>query len=319
VTLRTRPPTGEVAWPIVLVEGAEKVGKTYETAALTADKRIGRAFWFDLGEGSADEYGPIGNYEVVEHDGTFTDFITSLRLACAEPRIDDKPNVVAIDSGTVLWEALKDWAGMRARRSKKNRQILADDPDAEINVSSTYWNDANDRWGQMIHILRRFDGIAVIICRGKEVSKMGRDGNPVAGETEYRIEAQKALPNNVTAIVRVEAVKRLRLTGARSIHVEVPRQGIALPEDAPLAHLVFGILGAGSAFGSSPAIDPQFGRTARDAKSELVDLLKSTGLNDDEAKSRAGDVWRAGPRPDATGGDEISDMDWAELEAAVQP
>lgn len=306
--LRTRPPTGEVAWPIVLVEGGEKVGKTYAAFALSASERVDRTFVFDWGEGSADEYAALGRYEVVDHDGTHTDFAQQLRAATEEPS-DGRPNVIVIDSVSVYWDALKDWTTTRARGSQKNRALLAKDPDAEINVPSNYWNDANDRWGTMVHLLRRWPGIALLIARGKEVSKM-KDGAPVAGQTEWKVEAQKALPNVVTAIVRVDGPKRTRLMGIRSLHTEIPQGGLVLPEQAPIEHAVFDILGAGSTFAVSPAVEPRFGRTVAGAKNDLVALCGGD-------KARAQAVWDAGPCAGAPKDAEVSDMDWAELEAAA--
>lgn len=312
--LQTRTPTGRVAYPMLLVEGPEKAGKSYAAFSLAASKKVGRTFVFDWGEGSADEYATLGPYEIVDHDGTHADFIAQLRLATQEPS-EDGPNVIVIDSVSVYWDALKDWTTHRARRSKANRKLLAEDPDAEINVPSNYWNDANDRWGQMIHLLRTWPGVAVLIARGKEVSKMA-NGAPVAGQTEWKVEAQKALPNVATAIVRVDAPRRARLVGARSVHVEVTGRGIDLPAENPLEHAIFDVLGAGAGFGVSPAVEPSMGgRTVANAKNELVALLAPLG---DDARATAARLWAEGPCPDAAKDSDVSDMDWAELEAAAE-
>lgn len=310
MTLRTRKPTGQVAYPIVLVEGAEKVGKTYTALALSASEKVGRTFVFDIGEGSADEYAPLGRYEVVEHDGTFTDFIGQLEAATAEPAEDGKPNVIVIDSGTMLWEGLKNWASKRARNSRSNKALLAKDPDAEINVSSTYWNDANDRWGRMLRILRAWPGIAVVVCRGKEVSVMGADGNPIPGRTEYRVEAQKQFPYNASVHVRVEAPGVVKLTAVRSLSVTIPAKGLALPGEASLEHALFEVVSAGT-WSVADVVDAQFGRTALDAKNELTELLNGD-------KAAAAEVWKAGPCPNAVKTDEVSDADWHALEAAAR-
>lgn len=315
MALRARKPTGEVAFPMVLIEGTEKAGKSYAAFSLSASDKVGRTFVFDWGEGSADEYAALGRYEVVDHNGTHSDFIAQLRLATQEPD-DGRPNVVVIDSVSVYWDALKDWTTTRARRSKTNQRILAQDPDAEINVPSNYWNDANDRWGAMIHLLRTWPGIALLIARGKDVSKM-KDGAPVAGQTEWKVEAQKALPSVVTAIVRVEAPKRTRLMGARSVTVEVPEGGLLLPEDAPLEHAIFDVLGAGQSFAVSPAVVPQFGRTVAVAKRDLLSIMADRGIPEGEGTEAARKVWAEGPCASAGKDDEVSDMDWAELEAAA--
>src|SRR5690606_13461595 len=80
MTLRTRKPTGQVAYPTIVIEGAEKVGKTYAALALSSSEKVGRTFVFDMGEGSADEYAALGPYEVVDHEGTFTDLLAQIKL-----------------------------------------------------------------------------------------------------------------------------------------------------------------------------------------------------------------------------------------------
>lgn len=260
MALRARKPTGNVAWPLILVEGAEKVGKSVTSFELSASEKVGRTFVLDMGEGSADEYASLGPYEVLDHNGTFSDFLDQLKAATAEPAEDGKPNVIVIDSSTVLWESIKDWADARARRGKKARQILASDPDADVSIPMNIWTDAAERWGQVIHALRYWPGIGILIARGKEVAKVGKDGQPVMGQTDYKIEAHKSLGFQVTAHVRCEAPKRTRLVSVRSLHVEVPNGGLVLPEAMPLEHLVFDVLGAGGSFATStavaPAIDP---------------------------------------------------------------
>lgn len=59
MTLKTRKPTGAVPWPLVLLEGEEKAGKSWALAELSASDKVGDTYWFDLGEGAADEYGAI--------------------------------------------------------------------------------------------------------------------------------------------------------------------------------------------------------------------------------------------------------------------
>ena len=315
MALRTRPPTGKVAWPVIVVEGGEKAGKTYESLRLSASEKVGRTFAFDLGEGSADEYAALGRYEVVDHDGTFTDLLSQIKEATAVPAEDGRPNVIVLDSGTVLWESIKDWADARARRGNKAKQLLARDPDADVSIPMNIWTDAGDRWGQVMHTLRYWDGIAVIICRGKEVAKVGRDGQPVAGQTDYKVEAHKSTLFQVSAHVRMDGPKRARLMSVRSLHADVPENGMPLPEANPIEHLVFDVLGAGGEFQTSTAVAPQIGRPVAEAKSMLVDLFTKAGTPDPTGSAQA--VWLAGPCPEATKRDEVSDEQWAALVAAA--
>lgn len=307
MSLTTRQPTGQVAWPMILLEGAEKVGKTYTALRLSDSPRVGRTFVFDLGEGTADEYARLGPYEIVDHDGTFTGFLDQLKAACAEPTDPDVPNVVVIDSATVLWETIKDWAGQRARKGKKARALLRDDPDADVSIPMNIWTDAADRWGQMIHTLRYAPVVSVLIARGKEVAMVGRDGQPVMGKTDYKIEVHKSTAAQATALVRVDGPGRVRLMGVRSLSVQVPASGLALPDPDPLHHLVFDVMGAGTTFApsSAPAMTGTE-RTVAWAKSTLLELC-------DGDKGRAAKVWQAV----SPGGPRVSDDEWQALLDAI--
>jgi hypothetical protein len=256
MALRARQPTGAVAWPLILVEGGEKAGKSCTAFELSSSEKVGRTFVLDMGEGSADEYKSLGRYEVLDHNGTFVDFLGQVKEATAVPMVDGKPNVIVIDSSTVLWESIKDWADGRARRGAKARKLLASDPDADVSIPMNIWTDAAERWGQVIHALRYWDGIGILIARGKEVAKVGKDGQPVTGQTDYKIEAHKSLGFQVSAHVRCEGMHRTRLVSVRSLHATVPPQGLMLPESMPLEHLVFDVLGAGGSFAVSTAVAP---------------------------------------------------------------
>ena len=118
MTLETREPTGKAAWPLLVVEGPEKKGKSYEALALGADSRIGRCFVFDLGDGTSDEYAELGDYEIVVTDGTYHGFLTALSEVCDMPAEDGKVNAVVIDSGTDLWDLLKGFAPCPQRESR---------------------------------------------------------------------------------------------------------------------------------------------------------------------------------------------------------
>lgn len=309
--LRTRKPTGQVAWPLILVEGEEKAGKSVAAYKLSASGQVGRTFVFDMGEGTADEYAELGPYEVVEHNGTYSDLLEQMRAACAIPADPDRPNVIILDDGTALWDLLKDWTSIRARRSKVGQKKLREDPDAEIDPTMNLWTDAKDRWHRILNLLRAWPGIAVIIARGKEVSKVA-GGAPVAGETEWKVEAEKNLAFAVSAWVRMTRPHTATLIGVRSLHVDVPRNGLKLPDENPLDHLVFEVLGAGGAFGTSSRVVPSIGIDRGTAKTHLLELLKDAGVEGEEAKTLAREVW---PASDPA---EITDEQWQEIEKAAR-
>lgn len=311
--LRTRKPTGRIAYPFVLVEGEPKGGKSYAIAALSASPRVGRTFVFELGEVGLDEYAPLGPFEMVVHNGTFSDILGQVRAAMAVPQAEGKPNVIAIDSGTSLWTLLKDWTDSRARNSQKGRKTLQADPDAEIDPTMNLWNDAKERWRQVVDGLMAWDGIAVIVGRAGEVAKV-ENGQPVANQTEYRVEAEKTLVFDVTAQVRFQRGQAPRLVAVKSLFVDLPQGGIDLPREATLDHLVFEVLGGGKEFGSRNVVAPQVGLSVGTAKTRLLDAVKreTPSLQEDEAKAEAVRIWGA------SGLDGHQEITLAEL-AAILP
>lgn len=250
MTLKTRKPTGAVPWPLILIEGPEKCGKSWSGAVLSSSDKVGQTYWVDLGEGAADEYGAIpgANYLIVEHDGTYASLYGAVEeiYSLAQRAVDtgEKPVVLVIDSMTAEWELLKDWATNRAKGSKSNQAKLARDPHADIVVSNNYWNDANARHRKLMKLLMTFPGIAIITARGKQVAAI-EDGKPVEGKKEYRVEGQKTLGSDATCWVRLSRDEPPIVVGARSVHSGV-RPGRdepqPLPEDWTLEWLIFDAL-----------------------------------------------------------------------------
>lgn len=248
MTLKTRRPTGAVPWPLILVEGAEKSGKSFSLAVLSGSDKVGKTYWIDLGEGSQDEYGavPGARYEIVEHEGTFASIYNAVdeihALAGKAAEAGEKPIVLGIDSMTAEWDWLKDWATDRAKGSTSNKAKLARDPHAEIVVSANYWNDANNRHRRLMKLLMTFPGIAVMTARGKFVAVMGPNGQPVEGKKEYRVEGQKTLAFDASCWVRVSRDEPAVVVGARSVHSGV-RPGRdepqTLADDWSLEWLIF--------------------------------------------------------------------------------
>ncbi|MEU4777497.1 hypothetical protein [Micromonospora sp. NPDC023633] len=247
--LRTRKPTGRVPWPLILVEGGEKAGKSWMIAELSASPRVGPTYWIDLGEGAGDEYGAIpgARYEIVEHDGTFGDILGQVEAAKAEAaRVAAAklpPVVLGIDSGTLEWDLLKGIADAkaRARLAKRGKQIA---PDAEPQISMDLWNEINAKHRRLMTHLMTFPGIVVITARGKEVAALDNGGRPVEGSKEYKVEGQKNLAFDATVWVRVSRDHPPMVVGARSVHAGI-RPGVDRPRPVPgltLEKLVFDIL-----------------------------------------------------------------------------
>lgn len=248
--LKTRKPTGAVPWPLILLEGGEKAGKSWAAAEFTADPRLGQAYWLDLGEGAADEYAAIpgANYLVLEHDGTYPTILEQVQAVHAEAKrandAGEPPVVLVVDSMTNEWDQLKDWTTERARGSKRGKRELAADPNAEIKPAGTLWNDANTRHYRIMNLLMQFPGIAIMTARGKEVAVIGADGNPIPGQRDWKVEGHKNLGFDSSAWVRLSRDEHPQIIGARSVHAGI-RPGVDKARKVPdftVAWLVFDVL-----------------------------------------------------------------------------
>lgn len=297
MTLKTRRPTGAVPWPCILLEGQEKSGKSWAIAELSASKKVGQTYWLDLAEGAADEYGavPGADYEIVDHDGTWSDILEQVDdiRAVAQDALDkkQKPVVLGIDSMTLEWEMLSRYAEDRARRSKSNRKLLEADPNADINIGTTYWNAATARHRQLMGRLLTFPGIVVLTARGKEVAEMGKDGNPVQGRKTYRVEGQKGLGYDVSVWVRLYRDQPAELIGARSVHTGIVpgKDNTRSLPGFTLERLVFDLLKCDPTKAharDAKALDARDGDERRDdAKTKVWELAQELGMDGEALKA----------------------------------
>jgi hypothetical protein len=225
--LKTRKPTGRVPWPCILLEGEEKAGKSWALAQFSASQRIGRLYWIDLNEGAGDEYGAIpgARYELVEHDGSYAAVLAAVQAVKAEARraadAGEPPVVLGIDTGSAIWDGLKDWASERAARSARNRELLKRDPNAEITISQNLWNDAGSRWRKLQTELLTFPGIVVVTARGKEVTEVDANGRPIEGQKTWSVQTHREFPYAASVWMRLRRGRRPLIVGARSVHVGI--------------------------------------------------------------------------------------------------
>lgn len=234
MTIKARKPTGVVPYPFLLVEGEEKAGKTWAAAILSRSARVGQTYWLDLGEGSGDEYGAIPGtrYLVLEHDGSYAQVLEQIVAVKAEAQrakdAGEPPVVLVIDTLTDLWDGLKNWTSERARGSRANQRKLAEDPNAELQVSMNLWNDAAARYRKLATQLLTFPGIVVATARGKSVAQLDDSGRPVEGQKAYKVEGHKTLPFDATLWLRMFRDAPPVVVGARSVHA-----GVRPGEDKP--------------------------------------------------------------------------------------
>jgi hypothetical protein len=228
--LNTRKPSGLPSWPITLLAGVEKSGKSYTSAQASASDLVGRTFWYSVGEDEPDEMGalPGARFEIVEHDGTYRGILAAVTAAREEPRTDGKPNLIVLDSGGRVWALLSEQAQETAneRAKRKGRNVGADGADITMDL----WNVAKQRWGHILDELRRHDGPVIITARLDEVAVV-ENGQPTKDRT-WKVQAEKNLPYEVGVVVQLRAFGEAYLTGVRSLRFKPkPHELTRLPDD----------------------------------------------------------------------------------------
>jgi len=248
--LSVREPTGERPWPFIYVESDAKAGKRRWVLPITGSARTGQAYYLDLGEGTADEYATLdgAEYLVLVHDGTFVGILEQVQAVHAEAaRVaaeDGPPVVLIVDSLSGLWRMFTRWTSSRARRSHKAQARLRADADASIEIPPNLWVETNERWDEVISLLRSMRGIVVALGRGRFVDVIdepGEDDDESAPTRRnvWRGDVQRSVTHDARAWLRLyRGSAAPRLMGGRSLPVATPA---AMP-GLTLEALVFDIM-----------------------------------------------------------------------------
>lgn len=248
--LETYKPSGQVSWPTILVEGPEGTGKSHLLAEFTADDRVGRSFWFEIGEVSAHEYGAVGDYEIVKLDGTWEDLLDQVlnvaEIAEAAHAAGEPPVVAVVDTVTPVWDNCAGWANLRAARDRRNQNSNGGDTDPwDVNVGPLGWANARERWYQFLRPLRIAPMIVILSAKAADTVAIDDSGKPIKNKTEYKIRTQKDLPYDVNAIVRLSPDRPPTITKCRSPKWRL-RPGVDEPRavrDLTLGRLIFDGMG----------------------------------------------------------------------------
>ena len=218
MSIKTRKPTGKAPWPMLLLAGVEKSGKSYACAALSASDLIDRTFYIEVGEGSADQYGalPGARYEIVEHDGSWKGILAACEAAVAEPT-SGKPHAIVLDSASELWALLSDEQQAIATRRGKDT------------ITMDQWNAAKRRWRKIIDTLRSSKGPVILTSRLDLVTVMDKAGKPTT-EKQWKARAEKDLPYEVDGVIELKEARKPVVAGIRTVAFNVPAGGI-VPKD----------------------------------------------------------------------------------------
>ena len=304
-TIRAVEPIGQAEAQCITVSSPDGLYVTdhhivthnsYSAAALTCDDRVGNVYWLDLGEGAADEYAalPGARYDVIEHDGTYDDIAGQIRAVVAQPRDElGRPNVLVIDTLSGLWTMLSDMADAAARASNKGKQLLKNDPAAEVPITMDKWNQAKARWRRVIDPLLAWqDGIVVALARADEVALV-ENGVPVVDKYKqpirvWKLQGEKSLSNDATVVIKCVEPGYAEVVGARTLRFDKPvsPERPYCMENFKLGDLLFDVLGISAestgrqivalstdAPDDEPAAPAQRGRSAQRPAAEEPETL----------------------------------------------
>ena len=211
MTITTRKPACQTAWPFILLAGVEGGGKTWAAVETTAMEQVDRAFFLELGEGMADEYGqvPGADFEIIEHDGTIGQIREAITWAASQPAARGKHNLLIFDSLSELWALLSDNAQAEAnrRQQRRGRQV----PDDGAQITMDLWNRATDVWEGIITQLQRFPGPVIGTARLEQVTLVDGNGQPTK-DKDWKVQAQKRLPFRASVIVQARQPRQWTMT-----------------------------------------------------------------------------------------------------------
>lgn len=319
MTLTTRPPTGLPAWPVTLIAGAPKAGKSYAAAAACGSPLIDHALWVPIGEDDPDELAPLGAFDIVQHDGTYRGILYA--ISDAVDHLADQPGtgLLVVDSLAKLWELIQDDLQAEANRRLKAKGRGRTNADGEAQITMDLWNLGRSRWDNVMDELRRHQGPSIATARMSLVTLMDDNGQPTKHK-DWKIEGHKSLPYDVGAVVKMPARGDVYLTGVRSLRMGVDASE-TVKADGWSMHVMWERMGLGEDAGQrahqgrTPALD------GSDTHQDVQEAAQDAGTpaeapGDPEPQNAAQAADRVGVRGILAGA--ITDTDPESVKAAYR-
>lgn len=275
MTLTTRPPTGLPAWPITLIAGAPKAGKSYAAASAAGSDLITRTLWVPIGEDDPDELAPLGAFDIVQHDGTYRGILYA--ISDAVDHLADQPGVglLVVDSLAKLWDLIQTDLQAEANKRLKAKGRGRTNADGEAQITMDLWNLGRSRWDNVMDELRRHQGPSIVTARMSLVTLMDDNGQPTKHK-DWKIEGHKSLPYDVGAVVKMPARGDVYLTGVRSLRMGVDASE-TVKADGWSMHVMWERMGLGEEAGQrahqghTPALD------GSDARQDVQEAAQDDG------------------------------------------
>jgi hypothetical protein len=216
MTLTTRKPTGKPPWPILLLAGREKAGKSWAAITASASPLVGRTLYIGIGEDDPDEYSliPGADFDIVVHDGTYPGILNAVRAAVAEPS-GELPTLIIVDSMTRLWNLIGDNIQAIANKRANGKRTASGD----YSISTDLWNVAASQWQDVMDALRLHQGPVILTARLDPVVVM-ENGQPTK-KKDWKIQGHKSLPFDASAIIEMRERGQFLITGIRSARIKL--------------------------------------------------------------------------------------------------
>lgn len=315
--LRTRRPTGQVSWPIIILAGVEGGGKTWSAVEATSMELIDRAFFLEVGERMGDEYAavPGSDYEIVEHDGTWRQILASVGAAAAVAPADGKANLLIVDSVTEVWTLLSDMAQHQAnvRARQKGR---GGGGDAQITMD--LWNAAKDALGDFLGALRSFPGPVILTARLDHVSVV--EGGKPTGDSTWKIRAEKNLPYQATVIMQARQPRDWLMTKIASTKLQLPPGGEKKIGPSFTVEALLEQMGVTAGTSASTYVRPSPDGTPQQSQAAAQEQQKAAN----ELRGKFSELWdlaeiqKLAPEADRLGiGQELRDR-WKSVKATAE-
>lgn len=232
--IATFRPNGLPSWPMLLIAGRGKTGKSYAAYEASGSDLIGRTFVIVFGERIEHEYGKIpgARFEFVDLDAyggqNYKGLMGAISAAIGEPSEDGKPNHIVVDSAGRVWNWLCDEADRVARVRYADKKKLSKIPTAstvadEITISSDLWNSATSLWMDFLDLLKTHTGPVTLTSLIEEVTDF-KDGKP-SKDRIWRISGQKRFSADVDVVVELPVYREAYVTGMRSMKWEMVETG----------------------------------------------------------------------------------------------
>ncbi len=224
MTLETREPTGKPNWPLVVLGGREKSGKTWAALLASASELVDGTFYIGIGEDDPDEYAliPGARFRIVLHNGTYDAILQAIRDVAALPPVDGKPQLMVVDSMTKLWDLIVDNMQAIANQRAKGRKTASGD----YSISADLWNVAANQWKAVMDAIRDHRGPAILTARLDEVMVM-ENGQPTT-QKRWKVQAHKSLVFDAGVLVEMHERGHALITGTKSV-----RMSLEKPIEAP--------------------------------------------------------------------------------------